>query len=74
MKDSQICPKCNFTDILRIPARLPGTSSENIIQLGLMRAVRVTRYVCATCGYTEEWIDAQEDIEKLRSRHEPAET
>jgi predicted nucleic-acid-binding Zn-ribbon protein len=73
MKDSTICPKCNFADIIRIPARLSATSGENIIQLGLVvRAVRVTRYVCATCGFTEEWIDSLEDVEKLRARHEPA--
>jgi predicted nucleic-acid-binding Zn-ribbon protein len=73
MKHSNLCPKCNFTDIIRIPARIPATTSENIIQVGLMtRAVRVTRYVCATCGFSEEWIESLDEIEKLRNRHEPA--
>lgn len=72
MKDSNTCPKCNFTDVIRIPARLPATSSENVISVGWMSAVKVTRFVCATCGYSEEWIEPLEDVEKLRSRHEPA--
>ncbi len=73
MKDFKICPKCNFTDILRIPARMPASSTENIITVGWMNAVKVTRFVCATCGFTEEWIESLEEVEKLRSRHEPME-
>jgi predicted nucleic-acid-binding Zn-ribbon protein len=72
MKHTSTCPKCQFTDIIRIPARLPASSGENIVSVGLMKAVRVTRYVCATCGFTEEWIEPQDDIEKLRTRHEAA--
>lgn len=70
MKQTQTCPKCQFNDIIRIPARLPASSGENIVSIGLMKAVRVTRYVCATCGFSEEYIEPLEDTEKLRARHE----
>jgi predicted nucleic-acid-binding Zn-ribbon protein len=71
MKHSNTCPKCQFNDIIRIPARLPASSGENIVNIGLMKAVKVTRYVCATCGFSEEWVESHDDIEKLRARHEP---
>ncbi len=73
MKDTKICPQCNFTDILRIPARTGSSSTETLISVGTFKTIKITRYVCATCGYTEEWIESLEDIEKLRSRHEEAE-
>lgn len=72
MKHTSTCPKCQFTDIIRIPARLPASAGENIVSIGLMKAVRVTRYVCATCGFSEEYVEPVEDTEKLRSRHEAA--
>ena len=72
MKQTTTCPKCQFTDIIRIPARLPASVGENIVSIGLMKAVRITRYVCATCGFSEEYVEPLEDTEKLRGRHEDA--
>jgi len=74
MKNSQRCPKCDSKEIIRIS----GTSHPNIhynrgnyIRKGHLLAedrvfVYVTRYVCGKCGFTEEWIDEQKDIQKIR--------
>ncbi|MDR3667070.1 MAG: hypothetical protein P4L35_09520 [Ignavibacteriaceae bacterium] len=53
MKNNKECPKCNSNEILKIP----GTSG-NIITTGstFYSAVRVTRYICCDCGYSEEWV------------------
>jgi hypothetical protein len=35
------------------------------------RAVLVTRYLCADCGFSEEWIDNPADVARVRKRHRP---
>ena len=66
MKSSHICPKCNSTDIIRIEGKAGPYGTGNNIQTGLSNfsAVLVHRYLCCSCGYSEEWID-KEDIEKI---------
>jgi len=67
MKNTRICPKCNSTDIIRIDGYAGPYASGNNIMLGqtIFSAVNVNRYICCSCGFTEEWID-REDIEKVR--------
>jgi predicted nucleic acid-binding Zn ribbon protein len=68
MKNNNQCPKCNSTDILKIIGR-PGyghTGTANIILAGIFRrSVPVTRYLCTSCGYSEEWVEKKKDIQKL---------
>jgi len=70
MKNNKTCPKCNSRDIMRIPGKVGGYGSGNTIMTGntIFSAVKVTRYLCCECGYSEEWIDNKEDIEKLRKK------
>lgn len=69
MKESRICPKCNGTDILRVEGKAGAYGSGNNIMTGMtiFSAVLVHRYVCCSCGYSEEWID-KEDIQTLKER------
>ena len=71
MKNRRICPKCNSTDILLIPGKAGAYGSGNNIQTGMtiFSAVLVHRYICCTCGYSEEWID-KEDIQKLKKKYD----
>lgn len=68
MKRTRRCPKCGGTDILRVDGYTGAYGAGNNIMVGatIFSGVNVNRYVCCTCGYTEEWID-REDIEKVRS-------
>ncbi|WP_132249065.1 hypothetical protein [Natranaerovirga pectinivora] len=68
MKNLKVCPKCNGIDIIRIPGKAGAYGTGNNIMTGstIFSAVKVTRYLCCDCGYTEEWIDNKEDINKLR--------
>lgn len=70
MKNTHICPKCNGTDVLMIPGKAGAYGMGNNIQTGLsnLSAVLVHRYVCSSCGYSEEWID-KEDIPRLKKRY-----
>ncbi len=32
-------------------------------------AVKVTRYLCCACGFSEEWIDNPEDVAKIKKKY-----
>lgn len=64
MKKSKICPKCNSTQVLRFDGYRGAYGSGNNLVTGMFSAVNVNRYICCSCGYTEEWIDT-EDLEKV---------
>lgn len=62
MKNRKICPKCNSTDIIKVPGKAGAYGVGNNIQTGWSNfsAVLVHRYVCCACGYSEEWIDKED--------------
>ena len=66
MKNARICPKCQSDDIVRIDGYAGAYGSGNNVMVGasIFSAVNVNRYICCSCGYTEEWID-KEDIQKV---------
>lgn len=70
MKNRHCCPKCNSSDIIRIDGSAGAYGMGNNIQTGWsnLSAVLVNRYVCCSCGYSEEWID-KEDIPKLEKKY-----
>ena len=67
MKTSNLCPKCESNQIIR----LPGFISGNRIRLAfiLPGLVNVTRYLCTDCGYSEEWIDKPQDVQRLKEKY-----
>lgn len=69
MKRTHVCPKCNSTEIIRVEGNAGAYGAGNNIQTGWFNfsAVLVHRYVCCSCGYSEEWIDT-EDIAKLKKK------
>lgn len=71
MKNTKVCPKCHGTDILRIKGNSGAYGSGNNIPAGwsVFSAVLVHRYVCCSCGFSEEWIDL-EDIPKLKEKYQ----
>ncbi|MGO9004857.1 MAG: hypothetical protein ACLQIQ_00915 [Beijerinckiaceae bacterium] len=48
-----------------------ATHGGNSIVVGItiFNAVKVTRYLCASCGFSEEWIDAAADIAKIKKKY-----
>ena len=71
MKHTHTCPKCNSQEIMRIEGRSGGYGGGNDIPAGSysFRTVKVTRYLCGSCGFSEEWIDAPEDLHKLKEKY-----
>lgn len=71
MKSTGRCPKCGGAGALRIPDAPSRHASGNNIYLStltLAKKVPVIRYVCPSCGYTENWVEGAGDLEKLRRR------
>ena len=59
MKKTGRCPKCGAADIAVVP---PGR--YNIIPMGFGGA-KLERYICLSCGFTEEWVETAA-MEKVR--------
>ncbi len=68
MKNSNKCVKCGSTDIVRVPGSMQY-STGNAIATGTGNFVSVTRYVCAGCGFSEEWIDSPIDIQRIKNKY-----
>jgi len=71
LKTTGTCPKCGSREVIRIPGSVSGHGAGNNIPVGvtIFSSVRVTRFLCSRCGYSEEWIESPADIEKLRNRY-----
>ncbi len=70
MKSTKICPKCHSGDIIRIDGNVGSYGAGNNIITGatIFSAIKVNRYICCQCGFTEEWID-KKDIEKVKNSY-----
>ncbi len=70
MKNSRRCPKCQSRDIVRVPGEVGSYGAGNNIRVGwtVFHAVKVTRYLCASCGFLEEWIDSPGDIGRVKKK------
>jgi ribosomal protein S27AE len=66
MKNTKRCPKCEGANIVRIEGYVGAYGTGNNVMVGssIFSAVKVNRYVCCSCGFTEEWIDTEE-LEKV---------
>lgn len=72
MKNTGTCPKCEAHDVLRIPGSTGAYGAGNNITAGMtiFSSVSVTRFLCSRCGYSEEWIESQDDLKKIRKWYE----
>jgi len=70
MKHTKQCPKCKSSKLARIEGKVGAYGSGNVILTGMsiFSAVKVTRYICVSCGFVEEWVDSQEDLETIREK------
>jgi predicted nucleic-acid-binding Zn-ribbon protein len=71
MRNSKTCIKCRSSDIIRIPGVAGAYGAGNNIPIGgtIFSSVKVTRYLCAACGFSEEWIDAADDLAKIKKKY-----
>jgi predicted nucleic-acid-binding Zn-ribbon protein len=73
MRNSKKCPKCQSSDIVRIPGKRADGGAGNLIsvsQWNIFSTVKPVRYLCAGCGYMEEWLDDPEDIARVKAAYD----
>jgi predicted nucleic-acid-binding Zn-ribbon protein len=60
MKNTNTCPKCQSTDVVRVDA-FKNTSSSNLIHLSRWgtQYAYFDRYICTSCGFIEQYIDLE---------------
>lgn len=68
MKISNTCVKCQSSNLRKISGKFPMSKINNIVKVGPFKNVYVTTFVCVECGYLEEWIEKQEDLEYLAKK------
>lgn len=68
MRSTKQCPKCLGTDLVHFEGSVGpyGTGNNLMIGASIFSAVKVNRYVCCRCGFTEEWVD-REDLERIKN-------
>ena len=71
MQNSKTCPKCQSTEIIHIPGVARAFGAGNNISAGatIFSSVKVTRYLCASCGFSEEWIELADDIAAIKKKY-----
>jgi hypothetical protein len=67
MKNTKTCPKCKCREIVIVPGSVGLFGSGNNIPLDWLKYITVSRYLCCGCGFSEEWIENQEDREKIKA-------
>jgi predicted nucleic-acid-binding Zn-ribbon protein len=67
MKNSRKCPKCQSSDIVRVPGKLGPFGVE--FGMTQLSSIKVTRYLCASCGFMEYWIDSANDIARVKKKY-----
>ena len=66
MKNTKICPKCQSRDIVMIEGHSEpygGKNNKAITGKAIFSVLKMHRYICCACGFTEAWI-AEEDLPK----------
>lgn len=73
MKNTKHCPKCLGEDIVRIEGNWDTYGVGNNVRTGIFSIALVTKYVCLGCGFSEEWVESKEDLEKIRKKYKTKE-
>ena len=65
MKSTGVCPKCSSKKIATIPSEL-GT--YNVIKVDMFGFAKLTRYICTSCGYLEQYVADEKSLTSLRQK------
>jgi len=65
MKSTGVCPKCSSKKIAVIPSEI-GT--YNVIKVDMFGFANLTRYICTSCGYVEQYAADEKSLSKLRRK------
>ncbi len=60
MRNTHRCPKCGGTDIITVEPIQNG-----YLATGVFAGAGLERWVCCTCGFSEEWVDRKK-LDKVK--------
>jgi hypothetical protein len=63
MRNTKACPKCKSHDIVVIPSSV-GAYVGAVIPM-----IRVSHYLCGSCGFIEEWVDDPKELERIKKKY-----
>lgn len=69
MKHTKKCPKCDGKEIIKVAGPATHGYSSNVVPKSWIFKANVDRYICAICGFSEEWIAKAKDLEDLRKKY-----
>lgn len=64
MKNTRTCPKCASKRIMVIERK----TQDAYIPTSIFSFAIVNKYICADCGFAEEWIASEDDLQKVRDK------
>lgn len=67
MKYTNCCPKCQHSEIAIIEGGTFKGNTYNSITMTL-KVIYLTRYVCTKCGYCENYVEDQDDLESIKKK------
>ena len=67
MKNTLTCPKCGCKRIIRVPDGAHRYLANSICMTKALTVERVpvARYVCAGCGYVENYVESRAGLSRL---------
>ena len=71
MRMSIVCPKCDSNTVISIPYSAMSGDGNRISLTGGFKTIPIERMVCVTCGFTEEWIKKDKDLDYLSKKFKP---
>lgn len=69
MKFNYKCPKCNSNDVLMITGTKYNTQHTIPLTKWSIKNAALDRYICANCGYTEEYVQLDSSFEKFARKN-----
>ena len=72
MRKPRTCSKCQSNDMIRIPGRAGrfGSDAANIsIGWTIYSVAMVTRFMCASCGFIEHWVESADDRATVKKKY-----
>lgn len=67
MKYNFCCPKCQNSEIAIIEGGAFKGNVYNTLNFGLS-TIYLTRYVCTSCGFTENYVDDPKNLQKIKEK------
>ncbi len=67
---SGVCPKCGAAEVYTGPAGFASSAgfAQNSLSVGFMAHVRVASYVCAGCGYLEQYVEDASGLDRVTEK------